>query len=179
MDGFVFVCAVLILSACFVFSDWSFRSAMIIGMIIGLAWASSDAKAATIGVHTFSNHGKDTHAVTHEGGDDTYEKFNNKNWGLYYIADSGLTLGGYDNSYDKWTMYVGWTWTSPNWGPLRASVTAALATGYQSVHGVGILRPIVMPSVLLDLPRGTAVRWSIAPNHEKGFFQHLSFEWSF
>lgn len=60
--------------------------------------------------------------------------------GIYAIAPSGFTLGGYRNSLSetplypghRWSAYAGWTWqVADSFGPMRdIKVTAAAVTGY-------------------------------------------------
>lgn len=177
MEASVVIVLVIISILIIVFGDWWDIAMM--AFIALIMCFSAGAQAGTIGVHTLSRHGTDDRRVIHKDGVIEHKPYNNQNYGLYYIDDSGLIMGAYKNSYDKNTVYAGWTWSSPNWGPLRVSGTLALATGYRTVIGVGVLRPMAMPSVLLDLPLGTTVRWSVAPSTEKGVFQHLSVEWKY
>lgn len=148
------------------------------------ALVSDSCFSQTIGVHTWSEHGKDTYDITHEGGPNTTKKFNEKNYGVYVIAGEvdlfGLPVspiaGVYKNSYYHTTVYAGLTYEHVlvgNW--LHWGATAALATGYQRVHGVGVLRPTFMPHVIVRVD-DFAVRYSLTPA-KGGVFQHLSFEW--
>lgn len=136
-----------------------------------------DARAQTVGVHTWSDHSHDTYNITHEGGDNTSKKFNEANFGLYFLKD-GWVVGAYRNSYYRTTVYGGYVWQTPLYGPLDVAVSAALATGYRRVHGVGVLRPMLMPQLVLHLPAGLDLRYSVAPA-KGGAFQHLSIETSF
>lgn len=138
----------------------------------------------TIGVHLFSEHGHDTYQITDEYGPYAERKFNEKNFGAYIIAGHvdlfgvpvSPIVGAYKNSYYHTTVYGGLTYDAPlvgNW--LHWGATAALATGYQRVHGVGILRPTLMPHLIVRLPGELAVRYSITPA-KGGVFQHVSIE---
>lgn len=176
MQSLILLCLVLGGIYMFAISDWFFRLALVIGVILGLGYSAAEAQV--IGLHTWSEHSRDTHAMTHEGGPNTYKKFNEENWGLYYIDQSGFTVGGYRNSYYKNTFYVGWSLETDPWYGLRAAITGAFATGYDTVHGVGAIRPMLMPSVVLDVGSPARLRWSVAPA-KGGVFQHLSLEWSF
>lgn len=140
--------------------------------------AALPAQADTFGVHLFSRHEASTREATNPDGSTTDVPYQNRNFGLYYIADSGFTAGAYRNSYFEDTVYAGWTWHGPAFGPLRPSVTAVLATGYKVVHGVGALRPMVMPSVSVATPLGFSVRYFIGPA-KGGIFQHVSIERGF
>jgi hypothetical protein len=143
-----------------------------------IAATTLPSHAGTVGVHLVSKHEADTHEVTAPDGSKFREEYNNRNPGLYYIADSGLTVGAYRNSYFHSTVYAGWTWHGPTFGPLQPSVTAVLATGYRRVHGVGLLRPMVLPSLRLEGPAGVALRYHLGPA-KGGVFQHLAVERSF
>jgi hypothetical protein len=134
--------------------------------------------AATLPAHLFSRHEAADHELTRPDGTTYREPYNNRNFGLYFIADSGLTLGAYRNSYGFNTAYAGWTWHGPTFGPLQPAVTTVLATGYRRVHGVGVLRPMVLPSLRLEGPAGVALRYHLGPA-KGGVFQHLAIERSF
>jgi hypothetical protein len=136
---------------------------------------AAPAQAGTLGVHLVSRHESRTYEAMHPGGPIWHVPYNNRNTGLYYVTDSGLVVGAYRNSYNVDTVYAGRQWVSPSYGPVRFAATAAVATGYQTVHGIGKLRPMLMPSVLVDTPLGVTVRYSAAPA-KGGIFQHLSLE---
>lgn len=144
---------------------------------------ASRAQAQTVGLHLFSKHGNETHAVTHEGGADTVEKFNNKNFGAYYMHtpvdlfgfSARPTAGAFNNSYEHLTVYAGVNRDWKVWGPLSVGATAALATGYEMVHGVGKVRVVLMPHAVLALPKEVAVRLSATPA-KGGAFIHLGIE---
>lgn len=151
------------------------------GAIVALL--GETASAQTIGVHLFSEHGHDTYDITHEGGPNTTKKFNEKNFGGYIIAGEvdifgvpvSPIVGAYKNSYYHTTVYAGLTWDMDLFGPLRVGASAVLGTGYERVHGVGKLRPMLMPHILLDLPAGLTLRYSVTPA-KGGVFQHISIE---
>lgn len=143
-----------------------------------LALSATAASAATIGIHTISKHGKEHFDRIYEGQVQERVKYNNKNFGMYFVADSGLTVGAYKNSYYHTTAYAGWTFYGPSVGPVGTGLTAILATGYSRNIGYGKLRPMAMPSVSMDLPAGMRVRYTAAPA-KKGFFQHLTIERGF
>jgi hypothetical protein len=136
---------------------------------------TGQAHADTIGLHTVSLHGRPYYERTHQGGENTQHAFNNNNFGAYYIADSGLTFGAYRNSYWHTTTYLAWTLETRAYGPFSLSAAVGFATGYKTLHGVGVLRPMILPSLVTDLGFIRA-RYSVAPG-KHGVFQHLSLEY--
>lgn len=161
---------------------------LIAALALLAAIASPLARAGTIGLHTISDHGKSTYTNTHEQTTvytsgkpstvtvtETEVKYNNRNFGLYYIADNGFTVGAYRNSYDRNTLYVGYTAESREYHGFSAVGSVALATGYSYVHGAGKLRPMVMPGVKYTMGK-YAVRYSVVPSRTT-VLQHLSFEY--
>lgn len=141
------------------------------------------AQAQTVGLHLVSKHSQDTYDVMHRGGGVTQKEFKEENFGVYFIAQpvdivgfKGRPIfGTYRNSYYRQTVYFGVNRDWNVYGPLSAGATVALATGYERVMGVGKLRPVLMPHLVLALPAGFAVRYSVAPAKE-GAFQHISIE---
>lgn len=136
------------------------------------AWAET-----RVGVHLWSEHSKDNYQITHEGGRNTERKFNEQNYGLY-VTHNGWTVGTFENSYHRRTWYGGYTWARTVYGPVDAVAVAGLATGYRRVHGVGLLRPMIMPGLRISLPGGLDLRYSAVPA-KGGAFQHLSVEMKF
>jgi hypothetical protein len=135
------------------------------------------AVAQTIGLHTISVHQKSTYdwCKYNSGGNRTCEKsYNNTNLGLYYIHESGATVGGYRNSYGKNTFYAGYTASTQDFHGLSAVATFALATGYSSLYSVGVLRPVIAPGLRFTMG-SVAMRYTFVPGKEG--FQHLSLEY--
>jgi hypothetical protein len=156
--------------------NWAILALVALYCLLTL-WAP-EAKAQTaVGVHLWSEHSKNEYEITHEGGVSEYRKFNEKNYGLY-VVHNGWTAGTFENSYYRRTVYGGYSWVWPVYGPLDACLTVALATGYRRVPGVGTLRPMAMPGVRMALPEGIFLRYSVAPA-KGGAFQHLSIERTF
>jgi len=89
---------------------------------------------------------------------------NNVNPGVYLVSPKGYTVGGYRNSEDRNSMYVGKSW---QYG--RFSVTAAAVTGYRR-HGI-------VPAVVGSFSLGGGFRLSGAPAPHGAVF-HLSWETS-
>jgi hypothetical protein len=83
--------------------------------------------------------------------------------------------GAFNNSYEHLTVYAGVNRDWKVWGPLSVGATAALATGYEMVHGVGKVRVVLMPHAVLALPKEVAVRMSATPA-KGGVFLHLAIE---
>lgn len=134
-------------------------------------------KADTIGVHLFSRHGSETFERTYPTQPTQQIKYNNDNFGLYYIADNGFTAGGYKNSYYRNSFYLGWTWEFDKFYGVTPSITVAGVTGYDWCRGMGLIRPMVMPSARVDV-LGLGVKLSGLPVGKAGFM-HLSIEKSF
>lgn len=153
---------------------------MIAALLISASVAVPAARAGTIGVHTFSEHARAYFERTHEGALNSRHKFNESNFGAYYVTDNGWTIGTYRNSYYRQTFYAGYVVSGPTLlaaGPfsIRPDLSMALATGYKRVYGVGVLRPMLMPQIVIQSAYGPAIRYSVAPGKE-GVFQHLSVE---
>ncbi len=152
-------------------------SSQIVGFIF-LALSATTASAATFGLHTVSKHGKEHFDRVADGEVQERVKYNNQNGGVYYVADSGFTVGTYKNSYYHTTVYAGWTLYGPSLGPVGTGLTAILATGYSRNIGYGRLRPMAMPSLSVSLPADFRIRYTAAPA-KKGFFQHVTIERGF
>ena len=110
-------------------------------VVMVLAMAPAPACAGTVGVHIGSQHypAKD---------------YNDANHGMYYIADSGLTVGGYYNSERKPSVYAGYSY---DYGPFR--LQAGVITGYSRP-----VIPMLAPSVAL----GYGFRLAVLPKVERG-----------
>lgn len=167
------------------FINWTtVGTALCAGIIAGLMLGASTCQAGTLGVHAWSKHGAPTYEVTHRGGPSEHREFNNANFGLYYVSADGWTVGAYKNSYYRNTVYAGYVIQGPSFRPIdgftvQTDLALALATGYRRVKGVGELRPMAMPQILLShAASGAGVRYSVAPG-QRGIFQHISFEKKF
>lgn len=115
--------------------------------------AAAPAFAQTVGVHLGSQHYPS-------------RDFNNVNPGGYVRWDNGLTIGAYRNSFEKTSVYVGYT---AEWGWL--GLTGGVISGYP--------QPMFLaPSV--RLPVGPAwARIVVLPRIEKqgSSVVHLALEW--
>lgn len=150
----------------------------------------SSAQADVVGLHLVSYHSDETYTKTyvrkyrecevlpeglvcHRGFRPFHEdvKYNNLNPGVYWRDDSGLTIGGYWNSYRKPTAYVGWTWETPRWHDLSAAATVVLATGYKDT-----LRPMILPSIAWDATKTVTPRLGFGPSKGGAIF-HLTLEY--
>jgi hypothetical protein len=111
----------------------------------------SPAQAQTIGLHIGSWHDA--------------RGFNDSNPGLYYQAESGLTLGVLRNSEARNSAYAGYTAQWPVGGrQADVSVTAGVIAGYR----VGTM-PMVIPSVGLALTDTVKARVALIPKvHKRG-----------
>lgn len=129
---------------------------------------ASPARADTVGVNTFTWHDRDRPDGLR------YEWFTP---GVYYRADSGLTVGTLRNSYRRIGVYGAWTTSTDESRPLSAALTLGLTTGYDIAPVV----PLIVPSVALRLSPQLAGRVLLMPKvHAK---QHasavsLALEWS-
>lgn len=143
-------------------------------LLFALALFASQAQAFTVGAHLVSRHAEDTYKYHWSDGTTTQEPYNNTNPGLYVIHD-GWIAGFYKNSYFKTTVYAGYQLDGPRFGPLRTAVVGALATGYEEIFGVGKLRPMILPSLILETPV-VDIRYTAGPHKGGGLFQHVSIE---
>lgn len=98
--------------------------------------------------------------------------YNNSNPGIYFRAPSGLTVGGYTNSYRLPSAYAGWTFETQD---RRFALTVAGVTGYPQAA----VRPLVVPSVRLGLSERLSLRLAGAPrvDRDTAAVVHLSLEW--
>lgn len=138
-----------------------------------------DCHADTIGLHTVSIHGKSQYDMTKDRGTaretKRYVDYNNVNPGLYYVHN-GWTAGFYRNSYDRNTVYAGYTFESDEYLRVRAVATVALATGYAVIRGVGDIRPMIVPGIAVRVTESASVRLSGVPAGSHSF-AHLSLEY--
>ncbi len=95
--------------------------------------------AATLGLHLGSQHDA--------------PGFDNANVGVYAMFDNGLTLGTFNNSESRQSVYVGKTWHYPLTPRLAASATVGGITGYGST-----VSPLLVPSLALELVPGLKLR---------------------
>jgi len=93
---------------------------LLIGSALGYS-TQAQAEGITVGVHTISHHFPDD------------EGYNDNNIGLYARLDNGLTFGGYRNSIQRNSFYLGYSHELP--GPF--SVTVGAVSGYQFKAGNG------------------------------------------
>lgn len=149
------------------------RAALILTALI-----ATSAQAQTFGVHLFSEHSENTFERRYSNGVSRQVKYNERNWGAYYINRDGWMVGGYKNSYYRQTFYAGYMWDGPRFGPVGTHIAGAVATGYDWCPGTGKLRPMLMPSLTLATPLGVSLRYSAAPA-KGGVFSHLSIERKF
>ena len=92
------------------------------------------SQAATYGLHLGSRHDS--------------PGFNDSNLGVYAYFDNGLTLGTFENSVSRQSVYVGKTWQYPVAQRLDAAVTLGAITGYDCA-----VSPMLVPSLA----------WQVAP----------------
>lgn len=111
-------------------------------MFILVAILPSMVNAGELVTHTVSyhtSHNEDTtetwQAQDSHGNTVTYSKtragYNNLNFGIGYRWDSGWSVGTYQNSYYRTTVYVTKDWMFTE----NIGVFAGLATGYEDVSG--------------------------------------------
>lgn len=130
------------------------------------------AQAAEWGLHVHSVH------VPAKDGD------NNSNWGLYGRTDDGLTFGGYRNTLDRNSFYIGQTFKV--FGPVDMTVGAI--TGYDSkAHfciGDNCLDVLALVALSVASPisiMGATPRITLVPGHlvKARTVVHFSLERSF
>lgn len=92
--------------------------------------------------------------------------------GIYWRAPSGLTVGGYRNSFGGDSAYAGWTFETAD---RRFALTVAGASGYPRASVI----PLVVPSVRVGLAEHLSLRLAGTPRVEKGgaAMAHLALEW--
>lgn len=114
--------------------------------------------AATVGLHLGTWHDE--------------SKFNDFNPGVYFVHDSGATVGGYYNSERRGTAYAGWTFQT-------ADGRFALLVGAASGYARGKAVPMVVPSIRpLDTVNGS-LRVAVLPKPVKQGFgiSGVHFSW--
>lgn len=88
-------------------------------------------------------------------------QYESETTGIYWIAPSGLTLGGYTNSYGKESFYAGWTFETED---KRFALLVAGVHGYPRMT----ILPAVVPSVRFPMTDKTSLRISGVPKVERG-----------
>ena len=103
-----------------------------------LAITITPAAAAepTIGVHLVSWHSNPDACRGYING-----PCNNTNPGLYVRTSGGWVAGGYYNSVERPTVYVGRSWTLAERGRASLDVAALAATGYPAAPVIPLVTP--------------------------------------
>ncbi len=126
------------------------------------------ASAQTFGLHLAS-----THFPEHKGD-------NNQNLGAYVRLESGLTFGGYRNTIERNSFYVGQTFEV---GPFE--LVGGVISGYQKKggkgHSRGFLSLLGAVSIALPAVAGVTPRVTFAPGQlvKTQNVLHLSIERGF
>ncbi len=129
-------------------------------LFLALWFLAGAACAQSVGVHTVSVHEK--------------PGFNNTNPGLYVRHDNGLTLGFYNNSYSRQSVYVGYTIETAPWHNFSAAMTVGGVTGYPAAK----VMVLAVPSIAYHFG-DSAVRLGIVPRPPRAGAAaalHLMFE---
>lgn len=98
----------------------------------------------------------------------SYGHFNNVNPGVYAECSNGLTVGTYENSVFKQSVYVGKTWTDAT---DHFELTAGAITGY------GGVKPLLVPSIKFHVTEHSAFRLSLLKPPWGPTAVHFSLEW--
>lgn len=144
-------------------------------VLLALSFKSAAAAEQMVGFHLFSHHspGRD---------------YNNINPGAYIVQPAscgdGIVLGGYLNSYKRFTVYGGCYFSLYRTSVFSVDFFGGLATGYRheetpvNIGGVALLG---MPSFRLNINSSTGLRFTYVPRIEKrgASLLHLSVEYSF
>lgn len=128
-----------------------------------LALSAFTANSATFGIHGGTYHFNRSY---------NYQEVNP---GVYFQSDNGIIVGTYRNSYDRTTVYAGFTIETDD---RRFALTGMVGTGYKGMcpRFCGVLTPALTPSVRFPLgDSGAALRLS-SPSLQ-GI--HASIEYSF
>lgn len=86
--------------------------------------------------------------------------FNESNPGLAYIADNGVVVGAYKNSYSVTSVYLGYAIETHS-KYLNVGVVGGAITGYEQAFGYSVM-PMVMPYVLVG-PKAVRLKVGILP----------------
>jgi hypothetical protein len=125
----------------------------LLAALLGLA--ALTAQADTVGLHVASHHMSSG-------------RYNNYNPGLYWRADSGLTVGGYRNSHGWNSYYAGWTFEDRS---RAVGLTVGAVSGYWPDGGK------VMPLVALSVRPLENVRITFTPKSSRSVsVLHFSLE---
>lgn len=125
----------------------------------------SAAEVVAVGVHLGSWHSNNDACRADNGG----RPCNNANPGAYARTADGWVLGGYHNSVNRPTFYVGRSWTLAARGRASLEVAALAATGYPAAPVV----PLVTPTAALRLTDRSAVRLAYLPRFGKWNETHV------
>jgi len=141
--------------------------ALLLCLIGASAMASPLGEIDAVGVHLVSRHAPDPGV-------------NNVNLGAYVRTSQGWTAGTYWNTYNRPTVYAGWT--TPEW--YRLSATVAVGTGYEKHQAPQLERGLsllVAPTVRLFSIQQTDFKLVYVPkiNHDNLEVYHLIAERSF
>jgi hypothetical protein len=152
---------------------WNWRSTLVgLGCLLGSA-----VHADTLGIHVYTHHEKPW--------------FQNRNPGLQWKQDSGLTIGGYCNSYSyrqseparqmgnlcQLTGYVGWTFETDSNRWVGVGISPVVLFGYK--HGIQVdMGPLgefkALPHLLPNIRIGPAIVYFLDKEN-----YHLMFRFNF
>lgn len=144
---------------------------IVLALVFAAIAAPAFAQVQAVGVHTVSWHSNGDACRADTGG----RACNNTNPGAYVRLADGWVAGGYHNSVNKPTFYVGRSWSIAQRGRASLEVAALAATGYPVADVV----PLITPTVALRVTDRGAVRLSYLPRLGKWnetHVVHLSFE---
>lgn len=101
--------------------------------------------AVAIGAHLYTHHF-----------DEQFAGMKDFNPGAYARFDNGVTVGGFRNSFERTSLYLGYTWRTEN---DRFALTVAGTTGYAYAK----VSPMFAPSVRIGLWEGFSARVAYVP----------------
>lgn len=135
--------------------------ALVLCAFIGFCTKAHAAEPLVVGLHLVTAH-HGNHALKTETP------------GVYVRHASGATGGVFRNSYDRWSVYAGWSWQTPG---QAFAITAGAVTGYPAAR----VMPLLVPSARIPIA-GMALRIAYIPKPMKGGTAsgiHLSVEKEF
>lgn len=142
---------------------------MILRFVVTLLFSlicQSTVLAETIGIHAGSKHSK--------------SGFNDFNPGAYLIFDkstdsgTGLTIGGYRNSYRKSSIYAGYTKKINLASGVNLSIQGGIISGYKSIYGYHLM-PMIAPSMTFEVTDDISARIFYIPKMTKNGVHVVSF----
>lgn len=175
-----------------------FRS-ILLAAVVALSSLAHAEGPAVMGLHLGSKHLTASDAPGSRG-------WNETNPGVYARWANGVTVGAYQNSLFRTSVYAGWTWETGQRHGLSAAVTVGAVSGYDvmtadsrtgaSLTGLrvetrcdaigcrpvglrSVITPLIVPSIAYQVTPSAALRMGLLLAQRQASAVHLMAEWRF